>query len=203
MPPPWTAAHQASPSFTISQSLLKLMSIESVMPSNHLILCRPFLLLPSVFPNKLHPVPHHSYSWPGTALALAVSSSRCPNPVPPQTHPPRPYPCPCGPLTTISRRPPPPAPGGCLQIPTAPCCRIPACPFVATLRALLGPSPISASFPPWVLQAPSPSPSVSPCSALLHTPHPPGLLPLGGHPRTSSNPRCALHPLAGLTLAPG
>ena len=39
---PWTAAHQASLSFTISQSLLKLMSIESVMPSNHLILCRPF-----------------------------------------------------------------------------------------------------------------------------------------------------------------
>ena len=47
---PWTAAHQASLSFTISRSLLKLMSIESVMPSNHLILCR-LLLLPSVFPN--------------------------------------------------------------------------------------------------------------------------------------------------------
>ena len=46
---PWTAAHQASMFFTISRSLLKLMSIESVMPSNHLILCRP-LLLPSVFP---------------------------------------------------------------------------------------------------------------------------------------------------------
>ena len=45
----WTAAHQASLSFTISQSLLKLMSIESVMPSNHLILCRPLLLLPSIF----------------------------------------------------------------------------------------------------------------------------------------------------------
>ena len=45
---PLTAAHQASLSFTISQSLLKLMSIESVMPSNHLILCRPLLLLPSV-----------------------------------------------------------------------------------------------------------------------------------------------------------
>ena len=41
----------ASLSFTISQSLLKLMSIESVMPSNHLILCRPLLLLPSVFPS--------------------------------------------------------------------------------------------------------------------------------------------------------
>ena len=48
---PWTAAHQASLSFTISQSLLKLMSIESVMPSNHLILCHPLLLLPSVFPS--------------------------------------------------------------------------------------------------------------------------------------------------------
>ena len=48
---PWTAACQASLSFTISQSLLKLMSIESVMPSNHLILCRPLLLLPSIFPS--------------------------------------------------------------------------------------------------------------------------------------------------------
>ena len=48
---PWTAAHQASLSFTTSQSLFKLMSIESVMPSNHLILCFPLLLLPSVFPS--------------------------------------------------------------------------------------------------------------------------------------------------------
>ena len=47
---PWTAARQASLSFTISWSLLKLMSIESVMPSNHLILCHP-LLLPSIFPS--------------------------------------------------------------------------------------------------------------------------------------------------------
>ena len=47
---PWTAAHQASLSITNSQSLLKLTSIESVMPSNHLILCRP-LLLPSIFPS--------------------------------------------------------------------------------------------------------------------------------------------------------
>ena len=45
---PWTAAHQASLSFTISGILLKLVSIKSVMPSNHLILCRP-LLLPSIF----------------------------------------------------------------------------------------------------------------------------------------------------------
>ena len=48
---PWTAAHQASLSFTISQSLLKLMFIESAMPSNHLLLCHPFLLLPSIFPS--------------------------------------------------------------------------------------------------------------------------------------------------------
>ena len=48
---PWTAACQASLSFTISLSLLKFMSIESVMLSNHLILCRPLLLLPSIFPS--------------------------------------------------------------------------------------------------------------------------------------------------------
>ena len=46
----WTAACQASLSFTISQSLLRSMSIESVMPFNHLILCYPLLLLPSIFP---------------------------------------------------------------------------------------------------------------------------------------------------------
>ena len=48
---PWTAARQASLSVNNSQSLLKLMSIESVMPSNHLILSRPLLLLPSIFPS--------------------------------------------------------------------------------------------------------------------------------------------------------
>ena len=47
---PWTAAHQASLSLTIPWSLLKLMSIESVKPSNHLIPCNPLLLLPSIFP---------------------------------------------------------------------------------------------------------------------------------------------------------
>ena len=47
---PWTATHHASLSFTISQSFLKLMSIQLVMPSNHLILCHP-LLLPSIFPS--------------------------------------------------------------------------------------------------------------------------------------------------------
>ena len=48
---PWTAARQAPLSITNSWSSLKLMSIESVMPSNHLILCRPLLLLPSIFPS--------------------------------------------------------------------------------------------------------------------------------------------------------
>ena len=48
---PWTAACQASLSITNSRSLLKLMSITSVMPSNHLILCRPLFLLPSIFPS--------------------------------------------------------------------------------------------------------------------------------------------------------
>ena len=48
---PWTAACQPSLSFTVSQNLLKLMSIESTMPSNHLILCCPLLFLPSVFPS--------------------------------------------------------------------------------------------------------------------------------------------------------
>ena len=48
---PWTAAHQASLSLNISWSLLKLMSFESEMPANHLILCRSLLLLPSIFPS--------------------------------------------------------------------------------------------------------------------------------------------------------
>ena len=48
---PWTAAHQVSLSITNSWNVLKLMSIELVMPSNHLILCHPFLLPPSIFPS--------------------------------------------------------------------------------------------------------------------------------------------------------
>ena len=48
---PWTAACQASLSFTISRSLLKLMSMKLLMPSNHLILCHPLLFLPSIFPS--------------------------------------------------------------------------------------------------------------------------------------------------------
>ena len=48
---PWAAAHHSSLCCTISQRLLKLMSIESLMPSNHLLLCHPLLLLPSIFPS--------------------------------------------------------------------------------------------------------------------------------------------------------
>ena len=75
---PWTAAHQASLSITNSRSLLKLMSIESVTPSNHLILCRPLLLLPSIFPSvrvfsnesALH------IRWPKYwSLSFSISSS--------------------------------------------------------------------------------------------------------------------------------
>ena len=63
---PWTIACHASLSFTKSQSLLKLMSIKSVMPSNHLVLCCPLLLLPSIFPsNKVFPNDSVFYtSWP-------------------------------------------------------------------------------------------------------------------------------------------
>ena len=76
---PWTAARQASLSFTTSRSLLKLMSIESVMPSNHLILCCPLLLPPSIFPsirifsNEL--VPH--IRWPkywGFSFSISPSN---------------------------------------------------------------------------------------------------------------------------------
>ena len=63
---PWTAARQASLTFIISLSLLKLMPMESVMPSNHLILCHPLLLLPSVFP-RIRVFPNESalrIRWP-------------------------------------------------------------------------------------------------------------------------------------------
>ena len=70
---PWTAAHQASLSLTISWSLLKFMSIESVMPSNHLILCYPLLLLPSVFPSiGLFPV---SWLFASSGQSIGVSAS--------------------------------------------------------------------------------------------------------------------------------
>ena len=63
---PWTTPRQASLPFSISQSLLKLLLIESVMPSSHLILCRPLLLLPSIFPS-LKVFPNESalrMTWP-------------------------------------------------------------------------------------------------------------------------------------------
>ena len=55
---PWTVACQASLSFTISQSLLKLISIEPMVPSNHLTLCRPLLLLPSIWVFSNEPALH-------------------------------------------------------------------------------------------------------------------------------------------------
>ena len=63
---PWTAARQASLSITTSRSLLKLTSIESVMPSSHLILCRPLLLLPSIFPSiRVFSIESiHRIGWP-------------------------------------------------------------------------------------------------------------------------------------------
>ena len=80
LPTPWTEALQASLSITNSQSLLKLMSIESVMPSNRLILCRPLLLAPSVFPSSKASVPcysaffivqlSHPYMTTGKTIAL-------------------------------------------------------------------------------------------------------------------------------------
>ena len=68
---PWTAARQASLSFTISWRLLRLMSIESVMPSNRLILCHPLLLLPSIFPSRnAFPYVILMFSWArGTVCA--------------------------------------------------------------------------------------------------------------------------------------
>ena len=68
---PWTVAHQASLSFTISRSLLKITSIESVMPSNHLILCRPLFLLSSIFPaSESFPM-----SWLFTSGSQSIGTS--------------------------------------------------------------------------------------------------------------------------------
>ena len=75
--PPWTAANQASLSFTISQSLLKLVSIELVMPPNYFIVCRP-LILPSIFPS----VGVFSVSWlfasGGQSIGASASASILP-----------------------------------------------------------------------------------------------------------------------------
>ena len=75
---PWTAARQASLSITNSQSLLKLMSIESVMPSNHLILCRPLRLLPSIFPVSGSFQMSQLFSSHGQSIGLLASTSVLP-----------------------------------------------------------------------------------------------------------------------------
>jgi len=81
---PWTAARQASLSITNSRNLLKLMSIESVMPSNHLILCHPLLLLPS-FSSCLQRFPASEsfpmslfFSWGGQSIGASALASVLP-----------------------------------------------------------------------------------------------------------------------------
>ena len=76
---PWTIARQAFPSFTVSRSLLRLTSIKSVMPSNHLNLCHPFLLLPSIFPasgsfsmNRLFTSGGHSIEASASVLPMNI-----------------------------------------------------------------------------------------------------------------------------------
>jgi len=72
---PWIAACQGCLSFTISQSILKLMSIDSVMPSNHLVLCHPLLLLPSVFPSiRVFSSESVNIRWP-KYCSLSISPS--------------------------------------------------------------------------------------------------------------------------------
>ena len=74
----WTTAHQASLSITYSQSLLKLISIESVMPSNHLILCCPLLLLPSVFPSIRVFPKSQFFTSGGQSIGASASTSVLP-----------------------------------------------------------------------------------------------------------------------------
>ena len=75
---PWTSAHQASLSITNSQSLLKLMSIESgVIPSNHLILCCPLLFLPSTFPS-IRVFSNELFASGGQSIGVLASSSVLP-----------------------------------------------------------------------------------------------------------------------------
>ena len=75
----WIAACQTSLSFTISQSLLKLMSIESVMPSNHLILCRPVLLLPQSFPASGSFPMDRLFASGGPSIGASASASLVPS----------------------------------------------------------------------------------------------------------------------------
>ena len=72
---PWTTAHQASLSITNSQSLPKLMSIESVMLSNHLILCCPLLLLPSIFPSIRVFKMSQLFTSGGQSIGVSASTS--------------------------------------------------------------------------------------------------------------------------------
>ena len=74
---PWTAAHQASLSITNTWSLLKLMSIESMMSSNHLILCRPLLLPPSIFPS-IRVFSNESFASGGQSIGFSPSASVLP-----------------------------------------------------------------------------------------------------------------------------
>ena len=75
---PWTAARQASLSITNSWSLLKLMSIESVIPSNHLILCCPLLLLPSIFPASGSFQMSQFFTSGGQSIGVSASASVLP-----------------------------------------------------------------------------------------------------------------------------
>ena len=75
---PWTAAHQASLSTTNSQSLLKPMSIESVMPSNHLILCRSLLLLPPIPPSIRVFSNESTLPWGGQSIGVSALASVLP-----------------------------------------------------------------------------------------------------------------------------
>ena len=75
---PWTAACQTSLSITNSRSLPKLMSIESVRPSNHLILCHPLLLLPSTFPSIRVFSNESVFASPGQSIGVSASTSVLP-----------------------------------------------------------------------------------------------------------------------------
>ena len=75
---PWTAARQFSLSITSSQSLFKLMPIESVVPSNHLILCRSLLLLPSIFPSIRVFSNESTLPWGGQSVGVSASASVLP-----------------------------------------------------------------------------------------------------------------------------
>ena len=75
---PWTAARQASLSITSSQNLLKLMSIESGMPFDRLILCHPLLLLPSIFPSIRSFPMSQLFAWGGQSIGVSASASVLP-----------------------------------------------------------------------------------------------------------------------------